>query len=129
MKKKIEEHTKKHLISIVRDFNLHNAIRNYSKLRKGDLINKMARYITYNENTHKFSRKSVKGKRRPKPKATTKAKTKVKRRIQVVKTSSPSTSSLATSSGTKGQQTEAAMLRGLATRAAAMDAQFTDVLF
>lgn len=72
MKKKIEEHTKKHLISIVRDFNLHNAIRNYSKLRKGDLINKMARYITYNENTHKFSRKSVKGKRRrqlsrPKP--------------------------------------------------------------
>ena len=127
MKKKIEEHTKKHLVSIVRDFNLHNAIRNYSKLRKGDLINKMARYITYNENTHKFSRKSVKGKRRPKPKA--KAKTKVKRRIQVVKTSPPSTSSLATSSGTKGQQTEAAMLRSLATRAAAMDAQFTDVLF
>ena len=127
MKKKIEEHTKKHLVSIVRDFNLHNAIRNYSKLRKGDLINKMARYITYNENTHKFSRKSVKGKRRPKPKA--KAKAKVKRRIQVVKTSSPSTSSLATSSGTKGQQTEAAMLRSLATRAAAMDAQFTDVLF
>jgi len=127
MKKKIEEHTKKHLVSIVRDFNLHNAIRNYSKLRKGDLINKMARYITYNENTHKFSRKSVKGKRRPKPKA--KAKAKVKRRIQVVKTSPPSTSSLATSSGTKGQQTEAAMLRSLATRAAAMDAQFTDVLF
>ena len=127
MKKKIEEHTKKHLVSIVRDFNLHNAIRNYSKLRKGDLINKMARYITYNENTHKFSRKSVKGKRRPKPKA--KAKVKVKRRIQVVKTSPPSTSSLATSSGTKGQQTEAAMLRSLATRAAAMDAQFTDVLF
>tara|TARA_R110000824_G_scaffold164870_1_gene341320 strand:- start:273 stop:656 length:384 start_codon:yes stop_codon:yes gene_type:complete len=127
MKKKIEEHTKKHLVSIVRDFNLHNAIRNYSKLRKGDLINKMARYITYNENTHKFSRKSVKGKRRPKPKA--KAKAKVKRRIQLVKTSPPSTSSLATSSGTKGQQTEAAMLRSLATRAAAMDAQFTDVLF
>ena len=127
MKKKIEEHTKKHLVSIVRDFNLHNAIRNYSKLRKGDLINKMARYITYNENTHKFSRKSVKGKRRPKPKA--KAKAKVKRRIQVVKTLPPSTSSLATSSGTKGQQTEAAMLRSLATRAAAMDAQFTDVLF
>ena len=127
MKKKIEEHTKKHLVSIVRDFNLHNAIRNYSKLRKGDLINKMTRYITYNENTHKFSRKSVKGKRRPKPKA--KAKAKVKRRIQVVKTSPPSTSSLATSSGTKGQQTEAAMLRSLATRAAAMDAQFTDVLF
>ena len=129
MKKKIEEHTKKHLISIIRDFNLHQVIHNYSKLRKGDLINKMARYITYNENTHKFSRKSVKGKRRPKSKATTKAKAKVKRRIQVVKTSSPSTSSLATSSGTKGQQTEAAMLRALATRAAAMDAQYTDVLF
>ena len=55
MKKKIEEHTKKHLISIVRDFNLHQVIHNYSKLMKGDLINKMARYITYNENTHKFS--------------------------------------------------------------------------
>jgi len=129
MKKKIEEHTKKHLISIVRDFNVHNAIRNYSKLRKRDLINKMARYITYNENTHKFSRKSVKSKRRPKAKAKPKAKPKVKRRIQVVTSSSPSTSSLSTSTGTKGQQTEGAILRDLASRAAAMDAQFTDVLF
>ena len=55
--KKIEEHTKKKLMSVVRDYNLHHAIRNYSKLKKADLIKKMVKYVAYNENTHQFTRR------------------------------------------------------------------------
>ena len=55
--KKIEKHTKKQLLAVVRDNNLHQTIHNYSKLRKADLVEKMLKYIAYNENTHRFTRR------------------------------------------------------------------------
>ena len=116
--KKIEEHTKKKLMSVVRDYNLHHAIRNYSKLKKADLIKKMVKYVAYNENTHQFTRR-MKLKSRPTTTPQSKAKVKPKRRVAT--TPAPNL--------TQGQQTEANRLDSLARRAAAMDATYTDILF
>ena len=124
--KKIEEHTKKKLMSVVRDYNLHHAIRNYSKLKKADLIKKMVKYVAYNENTHQFTRRK-KLKSRPTTTPQSKAKVKPKRRVKpkrvrrVATTPAPNL--------TQGQQTEANRLGSLARRAAAMDATYTDILF
>ena len=56
--KKIEEHTKKELLTIVKDYNLHHSIRNYSLMKKSDLIVEILKHVAYNENTHRFARRT-----------------------------------------------------------------------
>ena len=46
-KKKKTRHTKKQLLSVVRQYNLHHAIHNYAKLKKETLFNKILEYLDY----------------------------------------------------------------------------------
>ena len=53
--KKIETFTKRELLTIVRNYNVHHVIKNYSKLKKAELIAELVKHVNYNENTHAFS--------------------------------------------------------------------------
>jgi len=55
--KRIQEHTKKELLQVVRSFNLHNSIKGYSKLKKNDLITSIKRFLKYDSQREKFTKK------------------------------------------------------------------------
>ena len=57
-KKKKTRHTKKQLLSVVRQYNLHHAIHNYAKLKKDALFNKILEYLDYDEVNDTFKEKS-----------------------------------------------------------------------
>ena len=120
--KPIQGHTKKSLLDVVRRFNLHYAIRNYSKLRKNDLISKMLVHLTYDKDAELFKRK----KNHASP---TKKKP---RRVALTSTSSSSSSpasAIAPATATDGQRTEGKLLRALASRAAEMDNEYSHIVF